>query len=174
MIKKIALIAYYGLVKHLPTNETLFFGKISCRLRRMVTGMIFKSSGDGVNVNRNASFGSGTNLSIGSNSSIGRNCQLANDVAIGDDVMMAPDVIIFSVGHNTQSIDMPMRKQGNTLPQPVKIENDVWIGQRVIILPGITIGRGSIIGSGSVVTKDIPAFSVAAGNPAKIIKSRLK
>lgn len=172
MIRKLALIAYYGFAKHLPTNETKLIGKLSCSLREKLTKCIFKSSGSTFNINRGAYFGTGINLSIGCNSSIGRDCQLANDVTIGDDVMMAPEVIIFSVSHETSDTSMPMRLQGNKSPNPVNIDNDVWIGQRAIILPGITIGKGAIIASGAVVTKDVPDFAVVGGNPAKVIKTR--
>nr|WP_143033346.1 DapH/DapD/GlmU-related protein [Prevotellamassilia timonensis] len=61
-----------------------------------------------------------------------------------------------------------------TPPGKVIIEDDCWIGFNVIILPGVTIGKGSIIGAGAVVTKSIPPYSVAGGVPAKVIKSRLK
>ncbi len=65
-----------------------------------------------------------------------------------------------------------MIAQGMTETKPVTIEDDVWIGTRVIILPGLTIGRGSILGAGTVVTKDIPPFSVVVGNPGRIVKNR--
>lgn len=172
MLKKIALISYYLLAKHLPTNETKFIGSFSRFFRELLAKKIFLNCAQNVNINRGAYFGNGAKLTLGNNSSIGRNCQLANDVSIGDDVMMAPEVIIFSVGHNTARIDQPMRTQGNLKANPVTIGSDVWIGQRAIILPGITIGCGAIIASGSVVTKDVEAYSVVGGNPASLIKKR--
>ena len=65
-----------------------------------------------------------------------------------------------------------MRLQGFSNVKPVVIGDDVWLGRRAIILPGVCIGNGSIIGAGAVVTKDIPPFSVAVGVPAKVIKDR--
>jgi maltose O-acetyltransferase len=65
-----------------------------------------------------------------------------------------------------------MRLQGIKKAQPVSIEDDVWIGARVIILPGVRIGQGSIIGAGAVVAKNIPSYSICVGNPARIIRSR--
>ena len=59
------------------------------------------------------------------------------------------------------------------LVKPIVIEDDVWIGRRVIILPGVTIGRGSVIGAGAVVAKDIPPYSVAVGNPCKVVRNRI-
>lgn len=88
--------------------------------------------------------------------------------------MMAPDVIIIGENHQFSRLDVPMRLQGYQEYPPVYIDDDVWIGARVIILPGITIGKGSILGAGSVVTKDVPPFSIVAGNPARIIRNRLE
>ncbi|MFM2579421.1 acyltransferase [Vibrio fortis] len=172
MIKKISLFIYYLILKYLPRNETMLFGSLSCFLRRLIVKFIFKSCGLGVNVNRGAYFGSGLNISIGDNSSIGENCKIANDTYIGNDVMMAPEVLIFSITHETKDIHLPMRVQGNKLPRAVRIGNNVWIGQRAIILPGITIHDGAIVAAGSIVTKDVYEDEVVAGNPARVVKVR--
>ena len=79
---------------------------------------------------------------------------------------------IITVNHNTERIDIPMREQGSLPPQKVTICDDVWIGARVIILPGVTIGKGSIIAAGAVVTKNVPEYAVVGGVPAKVIKYR--
>ncbi len=89
-------------------------------------------------------------------------------VTIGDNVMIGPGTLITSVGH---PLSPKGRREHQAFAKPVNIENDVWIGGNVVILPGINIGRGSVIGAGSVVTKDIPAFSVAVGSPARVIKT---
>ncbi|MEW6983291.1 DapH/DapD/GlmU-related protein [Colwelliaceae bacterium 6471] len=172
MKKKMALVAYYGFVKHLPANETKLVGKLCRAIRESVTKHIFKNTGNSFNINKGAYFGTGINLSIGNNSSIGKDCQLANDVTIGNDVMMAPEVAIFSVSHETGDTSIPMRLQGNKASNPVTIGNDVWIGQRAMIMPGVNIGNGVIIAAGAIVTKDVPDFSVVGGNPAKVIKQR--
>lgn len=172
MKKAMALIAYYALAKHLPTNETKLVGKACRAFRQLLCKEIFKASGHTFNINKDAYFGTGINLSIGNNSSIGRNCQLANDVTIGNDVMMAPEVVIFSISHETTDTATPMRLQGNKAPNPVTIGNDVWIGQRAMIMPGISIGNGVIIAAGAVVTKNVPDLTVVGGNPAKVIKYR--
>ena len=65
-----------------------------------------------------------------------------------------------------------MCKQGSTEERPVVIGNDVWIGGRVIILPGVKIGDGAIVGAGSVVTRDVSEYDIVAGNPARVIKNR--
>lgn len=74
--------------------------------------------------------------------------------------------------HNTARTDIPMNQQGHLEKKEVVIGDDVWIGRRVIILPGIKIGNGVIIGAGAVVTKDVPDYAVVAGVPAKVIKYR--
>ena len=86
--------------------------------------------------------------------------------------MMGPDVMIFALGHETARTDIPMIDQGFIAPKPVAIHDDVWIGARVIILPGVTIGRGSVLGAGAVITREVPEYCIVAGNPAKIVGRR--
>ena len=111
---------------------------------------------------------------IGNNSGIGYGCEINVGVTIGENVMMGPNVLIYTQNHRTDRTDIPMREQGMSEIQPVIIEDNVWIGARVIILPGVTIGTGSVIGAGAVVPKSIPPYSVAVGNPARVVKSRLE
>jgi len=85
---------------------------------------------------------------------------------------MAPDVIIWTISHALDRTDIPINQQGATEIQPVTIGNDVWIGKRAIIKPGVTVGNHAIIGAGSIVTKDIFACAIVAGNPARIIRMR--
>ncbi|MBO2640745.1 CatB-related O-acetyltransferase [Shewanella algae] len=170
--KNIALVFYYGFASLLPKNEFPIMGNFFCNIRRFAVKRIFLKTGREVNVNRCAKFGRGGAIIIGHFSSIGERCQISNDVEIGNNVMMAPEVVIFSVGHNTSRTDIPMRLQGNTERRPVKIGDDVWIGQRAIILPGVTIGTGAIIAAGSVITKNVHDYEVVGGNPAKHIKFR--
>lgn len=92
-------------------------------------------------------------------------------LTIEDDTLIGFESTIITNTHKFEDPNIPVRLQGS-MSQPVKIGNDVWLGTRVIVLPGVTIGKGAIIGSGSVVTKDIPDFSIAAGAPAKIIGKR--
>jgi maltose O-acetyltransferase len=85
---------------------------------------------------------------------------------------MGPEVVIYTQNHSSKRTDITMQEQGFDNAKPVIIGNDVWIGRRVIILPGVIIGKGSVIGAGAVVSKNIPAYSVAVGNPAKVVKNR--
>ncbi|MBE3654118.1 hypothetical protein BOO93_15850 [Vibrio navarrensis] len=112
---------------------------------------------------------------IGSNVSINYNCHIAciNHIKIGDNVLIASRVYISDHSHGKtdfSDIYVPPSKREIVSKGPVIIEDDVWIGEAVSVLPGVTIGRGAIIGANSVVTKDIPAYCVAAGVPAKVIK----
>jgi len=140
-------------------------------LRRCFAKWIVAYCGKEVNIERGAHFTPG--LSIGDRSGAGINCELNGPITIGRDVMMGPEVVVYTSGHEFNATDIPMMDQGPTETKPVVIGNDVWIGRRAIIMPGVTIGDGCVIGAGAVVTKDIPPYSVAVGVPAKVVKSRL-
>jgi len=112
-------------------------------------------------------------VSIGARSWIGPYCLIYGngDVQIGEDVLIAAHSSINSVSHLTTEITTPINSQG-IYCDPVTIEDDVWIGLNCTILQGITVGRGSIVGAGAVVTRDLPPWSIAMGVPARIVGSR--
>ncbi len=89
------------------------------------------------------------------------------DIYIGDYVMIGPNVTIATAGH---PIEPSLRRQGMQYNMEVRIGNNVWLGAGVIVLPGVTIGENSVIGAGSIVTKDIPANVVAVGNPCRVLR----
>lgn len=155
---------------------TIFNKKIHVKLglyyRRFLVKNIIKNCGNKINIERFAKFNK--NISIGDYSGIGKNCSVAPFTKIGKHVMMGPEVIMYSRNHNIDRTDIPMTDQGFMDFDPITIEDDVWIGRRVIILPGVTIGEGSVIGAGSVVAKNIPPYSIAVGNPVKVIRNRKK
>ncbi|MEC0370118.1 sugar O-acetyltransferase [Paenibacillus chibensis] len=109
----------------------------------------------------------GTNIEIGDGSYINFNCNFVDDtkIVIGKNVMFGPAVTIATVGH---PIHPAYREY--MYAEPVKIENNCWIGAGSVICPGVTIGENSVIGAGSVVTKDIPANTVAVGNPCRVLR----
>lgn len=121
-------------------------------------------------------------ISVGENFYIGKYSQIECDAKIGDNVMFGNNVaLVGRHDHDFRLIGMPVRLAprirdvdytGEGLLEEVVIEDDVWIGHGTIILSGVKIGQGSIIGAGSVVTKDIEPFSVCAGNPVRLIKPR--
>jgi maltose O-acetyltransferase len=86
--------------------------------------------------------------------------------------MMGPEVFIITTNHRTSSTEIPMVYQGYEPTAPVTIGDDVWIGARAIILPGVKVGSASIIGAGAVVSKDVPAGGIVVGNPARIVRYR--
>ncbi|MBM7651243.1 sugar O-acetyltransferase [Neobacillus cucumis] len=110
----------------------------------------------------------GTNIEIGEGTYLNFNCNFVDDtkIIIGKNVLFGPAVTIATVGH---PINPNYREY--MYANPVKIEDNCWIGAGSTICPGVTIGVNSVIGAGSVVTKDIPANSVAVGNPCKVLRS---
>ncbi len=160
----------YKFAKNLPASDTKinFGGKA---LRRLCAKLVLPECGENVNIEHGAQFA--WDLCIGDNSGVGINSLISSNVKIGKDVMMGPDCMIFTSNHGMKDITVPMWKQHSSKPRPVTIGDDVWLGARVIILPGVTIGNGSVIGAGSVVTKDVESYSVVAGNPARKVSSRI-
>jgi maltose O-acetyltransferase len=167
----VALFLYYLVAKNLPGPPTPF-GACGQWVRAALARVIFREMGRNVRVHQNVHFGAGTALRIGDNSALAPNCLIASDTTIGRDVMMAPEVTILSSTHGTARLDVPMRLQPQPPKRPVVIGDDVWLGTRIIILPGVRVGNHSIIGAGSVVTKDVPEYAIVAGNPARVIRDR--
>jgi len=116
----------------------------------------------------------GEGLKIGNNSNIGPYSYIGCSglIEIGNNVMISPRVSIYAENHVFDRTDITMKEQG-VKRQFVKIEDDCWIAANSVILAGVTIGKGSVIAAGSVVTGDIPPYSVAAGVPARVIKQRI-
>ncbi len=111
----------------------------------------------------------GVNILIGENFFANFGCVILDcgKVEIGDNVLFGPNVQIYAAHH---PLDVETRLTMAELGSNIKIGNNVWLGGNVIVLPGVTIGDGTTIGAGSVVTKDIPANVVAAGNPCRVIR----
>jgi len=112
-------------------------------------------------------------IRIGNNVYIGEYSVLTSneEIEIGDDVLISPDNFVVDFNHIYQDPERPIIQQG-IKTKKVTIKKDVWIGSGCRILMGVTIGEGSVIGAGSVVTQDVPPYHVVAGNPAKTVKLR--
>lgn len=175
MLNKLWLILFYGFANHLPNSYSYPFGNISNRLRIFICKRIFKKCGRVSTINKNVYFGNGRDIVIGDYSGIGANCSLPNDIEIGKYVMMGPDLYCITFGHEVADTEKPMCFQGQ-IEKPIGsniiIEDDVWIGAKVIISKRRKIGKGSILAAGAVVTKDVPEYAIVGGNPAKVIKYR--
>jgi acetyltransferase-like isoleucine patch superfamily enzyme len=143
-------------------------------------------SRDGIHLGRNVTIGRfavltctgvlahpGVGIRIGDRSAIGAGSFVGGQggVSIGHDVIIGPGVRIFSENHNYELMDRPIRSQGETR-RGVTIADDCWIGASVVIVDGVAIGTGCVIAAGAVVTRDVPPFCVAAGVPARTLRSR--
>ena len=146
------------------------FGKYYKRFRSLLASTYIKSCGKNVNIEPHVIFNHA--LSIGDNSGIGEFSEIYGDVSIGKDVMMGTNCIIYTRNHAFDRMDIPMIKQGFSAVKPVIIKDNVWIGGRVTILPGVIVGEGAVIGAGAVVTKDVPPNAIVVGNPAVVKRYR--
>jgi acetyltransferase-like isoleucine patch superfamily enzyme len=143
-------------------------------------------SKDGITIGNNFSLGRnsiiectgvirelGEKLIIGQNVGIAANAFIAmrGKIEIGDNTIFGPGVSIHAENHNFSEVDVPIKLQGATR-KGIKIGSDCWIGAKVIILDGVTIGNHAIIAAGAVVNKDIPDYAIVGGVPAKVLKMR--
>ena len=148
--------------------------------RRRMLEELFGAVGENVSVGDGFTCGFGHNIYVGSNVSINLNCTFidCNRIDIGADTLIAPCVHLTTATHpvelsyrltpdwNSASGEYRWR----TYALPIHIGRGCWIGANVVVLPGVTIGDGTVIGAGSVVTKDIPANVVAVGNPCRVLR----
>ena len=111
----------------------------------------------------------GTNIEVGKNFFANYNCTILDvaKVRVGDNCQMAPNVAVYTAGH---PIHPAARNSGYEYGKEVVIGDNVWIGGNAVICPGVHIGDNVVVGAGSVVTKDIPDWSIAAGNPCRVIR----
>ncbi len=133
------------------------------------------TAGPGLRMSPTASLRNGERITLGRGVHVGERCYLwAGDstgrIRIGDDVLLAPEVFITASNYGTAA-GRPIATQPRR-EADVVIGDDVWLGARVVVLPGVTIGDGAVVGAGSVVTKDVPANAIAVGVPARVVGSR--
>ena len=171
-MKKIFLFLYYAVMQYIPMQPMPGY-KLGYILRRWALKQILgKRCGNNVIVKDRCYIGNGARLTIGDRSQLGQNARLAGTITIGNDVVMGPDVVMMATSHEYSRIDLPINLQGAKPEKPISIGNDCWVGTRVIILPGVSLGDHSIVAAGAVVTKSFPPYSIIGGIPAKIIKMR--
>lgn len=162
-------LLYHLTAKYLPVS---YHSRIALKLRTFYAKKIIQKCGHHVNIEKGAMFNA--NVILGDYSDLGVKCQINGPVEIGNYVMMGPECIIYTQNHKIDDLSFPMQQSGFQEVKKVIIGNDVWIGSRVTILPGVQIGDGCVIGASCVVSKSIPPYSIVVGNPARIVKNRLK
>ena len=137
--------------------------------RRELVQELFASAGEGAYIEPPFYCDYGVNTSVGKNFYCNYDCVFLDcgKITVVDNVMLGPKVALYAVNH---AIDPAVRSQGHDYPVPITIGSNVWIGGSVVVCPGVTIGDNTVIGAGSVVTKDIPSNVVAAGNPCRVIR----
>jgi acetyltransferase-like isoleucine patch superfamily enzyme len=106
---------------------------------------------------------------IGDRSRVGISSVVIGPVTIGNDVILAQHVVMSGLNHGYEDVTIPIKDQKCTV-KPIRIEDECWIGANAVITSGVTIGKHSVVAAGSVVTKDVPPFSIVGGNPAKVLK----
>ncbi len=151
------------ILQELNTVDFADFDKIG----QIVKRLLGKSEGAFINPPFYCDYG--THIEVGKNFFANYNCTIIDvaKVTIGDNCLMAPNVAIYTAGH---PIHPMTRNSTYEYGKSVTIGDNVWIGGNVVIVPGVHIGSNTIIGAGSVVTKDIPDWVIAAGNPCKVVR----
>lgn len=165
LISKVRIV-YYNFYYFSSLKKHVYFGKGS-----IIRGNV--KVGNFVMIDANVEIRNNTTemSTIGNNSSFNRNTVLRGKYQIGNHVAIGPNCSIMGFNHRFDNVLELISKQGRSV-LGIVIEDNVWIGANVLILDGVTIGEGCVIGGGSVVTKSIPAYCIAAGNPCRIIRNR--
>jgi maltose O-acetyltransferase len=137
--------------------------------RRRILVELLGAVGEGTAVRPPLHMDYGYQTSVGSGTFINFGCVILDvaRVSIGSDVQIGPNVQILTATH---PLDAATRRTGWERADPITIEDNAWLGGGVIVCPGVTIGRDSVIGAGAVVTKDVPPATLAVGNPARVIR----
>ena len=172
-LKKLFCLAlYYAFATYLPDSYSSFGGKLANRLRVYLCKNIFFKCGSIQTINRKVRFGSGKNVVIGDGSGIGANTEIPSSINIGRNVILSRNCFILNRNHRFEDISIPIVEQGFKEEKLTIIEDDCWIGMNTLLTPGRHIKKGTIVGMGSVLTKDFPEYVIVGGNPANIIKYR--
>ena len=138
--------------------------------RNQIIKKLFHSVGENAWIESPFNCDYGYNITVGDNFYTNTNCTILDcaKVTIGNNVLIGPNVSLYTPNH---AINADERKEGYERSLPINIGDNVWVGGSVTIVPGVTIGDNTIIGAGSVVTKDIPSNVIAAGVPCRVIRS---
>ena len=167
--KTMSLMAYRLIAKHLPQG-LVPVGKFAGKFRKVTAGQLFSQVGENFSVGKGASFGDGSSIELGEYANLGINFSHTGKgrVIFGNHIMMGYECMFITSNHKA----MPGGRYSGLETKDIIIGSHVWFGHRVIVLPGVSIGDHAILGAGAVVSKDVPAYSVVAGNPATVVKYR--
>lgn len=171
VVRLTCYVLHNGFTRHLP-ESTAPGATLWNALRYWTIAPMLKHCGKPVMFNRGLHIGMGGQLSIGDRSGLGADARIIGPVTIGNDVGTSFNLIITASGREFARTDIDMLSQGKCPDQPVVIEDDVMIFANAIILPGVRVGRGSVIGAGAVVARSVPRWAVVTGNPARIVRMR--
>jgi len=167
-------IFLYGIYSYFINIFYLLMELLPSFARNLIFKLIFKRVGRNCLLDYKTYFRYPSRISLGDNVTINRECALYAsymvdnvEIKIGNNVALSPHVRIFTATHDYSSLGL------NDTAASVIIEDYAWIGGGAIILPGVTIGEGAVIGAGSIVSRSVPPYSVAIGNPARVIKERV-
>lgn len=157
----------------------LFVGKVFRRVLMMLYRPLFAAHGCHFTFDPFGAYSFST-ISVGNRVSLGYRPVLIasrSHIRIGNHVMFGPEVVIMGGNHTTRHVgrfmnDVTDREKRPEDDREVVIDDDVWVGARAVILHGVTIGRGAIVGAGAVVTKSVPPYAIAVGNPARVLRFR--
>ncbi|MEO7690486.1 MAG: sugar O-acetyltransferase [Sphingomonas sp.] len=138
------------------------------QIRAMFSELIGSALDDGFSLIPPFYTTGGENIRLGRNVFINQNCTMYDlgGIDIGDDVMIGPNVSLITSSHPLE----PSQRRACVIAKPIVIERNVWIAAGATIIGGVTIGENSVVAAGSVVTRDVPANSLAGGNPARVIR----
>lgn len=173
-----------GLLYYADKDETLKNERLECKKlchkynqlspekmeeRKILIKQILGSTKENFLIEQSFICDYGYNIEVGENFYSNHNLTIldCNKVTFGDNVFIGPNCVFYTAIH---PIDAKTRNEGLESAKPIKVGNNVWFGGNVVVLPDVTIGDNSVIGAGSVVTKDIPPNSLAVGNPCKVIR----
>jgi maltose O-acetyltransferase len=157
-------LVYEAFAMHLPS-----WWRPAKKLRVYCAQRFCRDVAGSANINAKARLSPQT--TIKPHGGVGERCILTGEVHIGSHVTMGPDCYLITGDHPVPPDGGRFRDLA-PVHKPIRIEEDVFLGARVILLPGVTVGRGAAVGAGSVVAKDVPSGSVVVGNPARIVRSR--
>ncbi len=168
------IILLFSIFSYLSSLAWMIFDLVPQFIRQPFFKLGFQKYGRNCMIDYNCYVRYPWKVSVGDNVTINRGCELYASmqteqgvIVLEDNAVLGPGVVIFAAGHDYSSLDLL------DISAPVVVGKNAWVGGKTVILPGVTIGEGAVIGAGSVVSKDIPAYCIAVGNPAKVIKDRL-